>query len=105
MTKTEKQIDSVRKSLIWIRDTAKSIVGAREEVKRALQILDAVSVVSWKSIDTMPHDKSWCFVWEKKYNCIRLARRGSGNIPTMGDWEYEVETATHWMPLPAAPTK
>ncbi len=56
----------------------------------------------WMDISSAPRDGIWCLYWDARYQNMHVARRGSGDMPCEGDWEYEL-LATHWMPLPPPP--
>lgn len=71
-------------------------------VEDALRKLALQKRHGWQDIGTAPRDGIWCLYWDARYGDVKIARRGKGDMPQEGDWEYELH-ATHWMPLPEGP--
>ncbi len=57
----------------------------------------------WQPIETAPKDGGLFLVWDgQTYNIVWYDFNGYFKD---GDGCYDTEFATHWMPLPAPPTK
>ncbi len=65
----------------------------------------ATSSAGWQPIETAPKDHFPVFVWsEKSGRCVAF-RDVTWKWWPCPAWEELGDTPTHWMPLPAAPTK
>jgi hypothetical protein len=73
-----------------------------EKTHRYIRAALSPPVDGWRDIGTAPRDGTWCLYWDARYEDVKIARRGQGDMPQTGDWEYELQ-ATHWMPLPQPP--
>lgn len=60
-------------------------------------------MTSWKPISTIPKNGTWVLVWDSYYKKVDIARAGTDGVPQTGDWDYSINEATHWQPLPSPP--
>ena len=95
----------------WFNERTLAIQGRNEAIDRAKKaeqrIAELEAGTQWQPIETAPKDGAWALVYAS--GAINCAYVKHGAIPD--DWTQPaapnvyLESVTHWMPLPPAPTQ